>query len=81
MAGVAIFWHKHIFSNCRIFLIILGLAVAHLLDGVSHILDRRFRKKLSLIPFWTFCMLFTVFFVCLNRFILSPLELLNGIHF
>lgn len=72
-----------IFGHISVFLsIILGLAVVHLLSGVSLILDNRVKTKTYAIhSIWTICMLFVSVNVWLSSFVLSSLDALNAIHF
>lgn len=72
-----------IFAHISVFIsLILGLAVVHLLGGISLILDTRKKTKIYWIHlFWTFNMLFTVILVWLSSFVLSPLEEIGVLHF
>lgn len=72
-----------IFSHISVFIsIILGLAVVHLLSGVSLILDKRVQTKTyALHGLWTLSMLFVSVNVWLSSFVLSSLETMSAIHF
>jgi len=72
-----------IFGHISVFIsIILGLAVVHLLSGLSLILDTRKASKVYWVHLlWTFNMLFAVVLVWISSFTLSPLEELSMIHF
>jgi hypothetical protein len=72
-----------IFSHVSVFIsIILGLAVVHLLSGLSLILDTRKASKVYWVHLlWTLNMLFAVVLVWVSSFALSPLDELSMIHF
>lgn len=72
-----------IFSHISVFIsLILGLAVVHLLGGISLILDTQKKTKVYWIHLlWTFNMLFTVVLVWLSSFVLSPLQEMGVLHF
>ncbi len=72
-----------IFAHISVFVsLILGLAVVHLLGGISLILDTKKKTKVYWIHLiWTFNMLFTVVLVWLSSFVLSPLEEMGVLHF
>lgn len=72
-----------IFSHISVFIsIILGLAVVHLLSGVSLILDKRVQTKTYAVHgFWTICMFFVSVNVWLSSFVLSSLDTISAIHF
>lgn len=72
-----------IFEHVSVFIsLILGLAVVHLLGGISLILDTKKKTKVYWIHlFWTFNMLFVVVLVWLSSFVLSPIENLGVLHF
>ncbi|MEX2282582.1 MAG: hypothetical protein WEE89_08865 [Gemmatimonadota bacterium] len=62
--------------------IILGLAVVHLLGGVSLILDARIRAKVYWIHLlWTANMLFLIVLVWLGNFVLAPVTVFSAAHF
>ena len=73
----------NIFGHVSVFIsIILGLAVVHLLSGLSLILDTRVRTKVyGLHLVWTANMLLTVILVWLSSFVLAPLETISVFHF
>lgn len=73
----------NIFGHVSVFIsIILGLAVVHLLSGLSLILDARVRTKVyGLHLAWTANMLLTVVLVWLSSFVLAPLEQIGALHF
>ena len=73
----------NIFSHVSVFIsIILGLAVVHILGGISLILDKRVSTKTyKLHNLWAFNMLFVAVNVWLSSFVLSSLEVLEAIHF
>ncbi len=72
-----------IFGHVSVFVsIILGLAVVHLLSGLSLILDTRVRTKVyGLHLMWTANMLLAVILVWLSSFVLAPLEQISVLHF
>lgn len=72
-----------IFAHISVFLsIILGLAVVHLLGGISLMLDTRVKTKLYWVHLvWTINMLFIVILVWLSGFVLSPLTEMGALHF
>ncbi|MEP1152482.1 MAG: hypothetical protein JXR20_11765 [Balneola sp.] len=72
-----------IFGHLSVFIsIILGLAVVHLLSGISLILDTRKASKVYWVHLlWTFNMLFAVVLVWISSFTLAPLDELSMIHF
>lgn len=72
-----------IFAHVSVFLsIILGLAVVHLLGGISLMLDTRIKTKLYWVHLvWTINMLFIVILVWLSGFVLSPLTEMGALHF
>lgn len=72
-----------IFAHVSVFLsIILGLAVVHLLGGISLMLDTRVKTKLYWVHLvWTINMLFIVILVWLSGFVLSPLTEMGALHF
>lgn len=73
----------NIFGHVSVFIsLILGLAVVHLLSGVSLMLDTRVRTKVyGLHLFWTANMLLTVVLVWLSSFVLAPLQQIGVVHF
>ena len=72
-----------IFSHTSVFIsIILGLAVVHILGGVSLILDARVKTKVYWLHLlWTFNMLMVIVLVWLSSFVLSPLKEISVVHF
>ncbi len=72
-----------IFEHVSVFIsIILGLAVVHLLGGVSLILDTRVRTKTySVHLLWTLNMLFLIVLVWLGNFVLAPVAEFSAAHF
>lgn len=72
-----------IFAHISVFIsIILGLAVVHLLSGLSLILDTRKTSKVYWVHLlWTFNMLFAVVLVWISSFALSPIEDFRMLHF
>jgi hypothetical protein len=72
-----------IFEHLSVFVsIILGLAVVHLLGGVSLILDARIRTKVYWVHLlWTANMLFLIVLVWLGNFVLAPVTLFSAAHF
>jgi len=73
----------NIFGHVSVFIsIVLGLAVVHLLSGLSLILDTRVRTKVYWLHLvWTANMLLTVILVWLSSFVLAPLEEIGVLHF
>ena len=72
-----------VFSHISVFIsIILGLAVVHLLSGVSLILDKRVKTKTyALHGVWTLSMFFVSINVWMSSFVLSSLETMSAVHF
>jgi hypothetical protein len=72
-----------IFEHLSVFVsIILGLAVVHLLGGVSLILDARIRAAVYWIHLmWTANMLFLIVLVWLGNFVLAPVTVFSAAHF
>jgi hypothetical protein len=72
-----------IFGHVSVFIsIILGLAVVHLLGGLSLILDTRVRTRVYRPHLlWTFNMLLAAVLVWLSSFVLAPLEEISVLHF
>jgi hypothetical protein len=73
----------NIFGHVSVFIsIVLGLAVVHLLSGLSLILDTRVRTKVYWLHLvWTANMMFTIILVWLSSFVLAPLEQISALHF
>ncbi|MFC3880310.1 hypothetical protein ACFOSV_09000 [Algoriphagus namhaensis] len=73
----------NIFSHAAVFIsIILGMAIVHLLGGVSLILDARVKTKIYPIHLiWVANMLITVTLVWLSSFALAPLNNMSTLHF
>lgn len=72
-----------IFSHTSVFIsIILGLAVVHILGGISLILDARVKTKVYWLHLlWTFNMLIVIVLVWMSSIVLSPLEEISVAHF
>ncbi len=72
-----------IFEHLSVFVsIILGLAVVHLLGGVSLILDARVKTRLYWVHLaWTINMLFLIVLVWLGNFVLAPVTSFSIGHF
>ncbi len=72
-----------IFEHVSVFVsIILGLAVVHLLGGVSLILDTRVRTKpYGVHLLWTLNMLFLIVLAWLGNFVLAPITEFSAPHF
>ena len=72
-----------IFEHVSVFIsIILGLAVVHLLGGVSLILDTRVRTKVYGVHLlWTLNMLFLIVLVWLGNFVLALITEFSAPHF
>lgn len=72
-----------IFEHVSVFVsIILGLAVVHLLGGVSLILDTRVKTKIYGVHLaWTLNMLFLTVLVWLGNFVLAPVSEFTSGHF
>ena len=72
-----------IFSHISVLIsIILGLAIVHLLSGVSLILDKRVQTKTyALHGLWTLSMFFVSINVWISNFVLATLETISAIHF
>ncbi|MEO9886837.1 MAG: hypothetical protein ABJG33_14480 [Balneola sp.] len=72
-----------IFGHISVFIsIILGLAVVHVLSGLSLILDTRKQSKVYWVHLlWTFNMLFAVVLIWISSFALSPIEDFRMFHF
>jgi len=74
---VTIFEHLSVFVS-----IILGLAVVHLLGGLSLILDTRVRTRIyGLHLLWTVNMLFLIVLVWMGNFLLAPVQVFTAAHF
>lgn len=71
-----------IVGHVTVFLsLVLGLAVVHLLSGLSLILDTRVRTRVYWVHLlWTANMLGAVVLVWLSSFVLSPLDELSALH-
>ncbi len=62
--------------------LILGLAVVHLLGGISLMIDTRVKTQTYWIhTLWVINMLFAVVLVWLSSFVLSPLSNISALHF
>lgn len=72
-----------IFEHVSVFIsIILGLAVVHLLGGVSLILDTRVRTRTYGVHLaWTLNMLFLIVLAWLGNFVLAPVAEFSAVHF
>lgn len=72
-----------IFEHVSVFVsIILGLAVVHLLGGVSLILDTRVKTKIYGVHLaWTLNMLFLTVLAWLGNFVLAPVTVFSAAHF
>jgi len=72
-----------IFEHLSVFVsIILGLAVVHLLGGVSLILDARVKARVYWVHLlWTANMLFLTVLVWLGNFVLAPVTVFSPAHF
>jgi len=72
-----------IFEHLSVFVsIILGLAVVHLLGGVSLILDARVKTEVYWVHLlWTANMLFLIVLVWLGNFVLAPAVTFSAVHF
>lgn len=72
-----------IFEHVSVFVsIILGLAVVHLLGGVSLILDTRVKTKIYGVHLaWTLNMLFLTVLAWLGNFVLAPVTDFSAAHF
>lgn len=74
---MSIFEHVSVFVS-----IILGLAVVHLLGGLSLMLDTRVRTKIYWVHLmWTANMLLLTTLVWLGNFVLAPVAVLSVGHF
>lgn len=72
-----------IISHISVFIsLVLGLAVVHILGGISLMIDTRKETKTYWIhTLWTINMLFAVILVWLSSFVLSPLSEISVLHF
>lgn len=72
-----------IISHISVFIsLILGLAVVHLLGGISLKIDTRVKTNTYWIhSLWVINMLFAVVLVWLSSFVLSPLAEISALHF
>lgn len=72
-----------IFEHLSVFVsIVLGLAVVHLLGGVSLVLDARIRTEIYWVHLlWTANMLFLIILVWLGNFVLAPVATFSAAHF
>ncbi len=73
----------NILAHVSVFIsLILGLAVVHLLGGISSMIDTRVKTSTYWIhTLWAINMLFAVVLVWLSSFVLSPLSHISAIHF
>jgi hypothetical protein len=72
-----------IFSHLSVFVsVILGLAIVHLLGGLSLILDARVKTRVYWVHLaWTINMLFVITLVWTGNFLLSDVRVLSVWHF
>lgn len=72
-----------IIAHISVFIsLILGLAVVHLLGGISLMIDTRVKTSTYWIhTLWVVNMLFAVVLVWLSSFVLSPLSHISALHF